>query len=96
MPTFFLSLPADFSDYEWEVTAKGWFSEARLVVSGKSYCLTFYDPARLGQDIKDELESAGVFFGSNLVIVRSVTRVNMERAAEWLIQSGQTSLLMPE
>ena len=55
MPKFLFTLPADFADYEWEVTAKGCFSEARLTVSDKHYRLNFYDATRLGQEIESEL-----------------------------------------
>lgn len=96
MSKFLFSLPADFADYEWEVTAKGYFSEARLTVSEKHYRLNFYDATRLGQEIESELGRGGMFFEPNLVIIRSVTRLDMERAAEQLVQSGQVALLTPE
>ena len=96
MPNFAFVLPADFSDYEWEVQAKGWFSEARITASGKHYRMNFYGPVRLGQEIESELERGGVFFEPNLVIVPSVTRSDMERAARYLVESGQLSSLIPE
>lgn len=96
MSSFFLSLPADFADYEWEVKAKGWFSEAWLIASGQRYRLNFYDVVRLSQEIESELDRTGVFFEPNLVIVKTVTRSDMERAAELLTQSGQVASLIPE
>jgi hypothetical protein len=96
MSSFSFDLPSDFADYEWEVTAKGCFFEARMIVSGKRYRLNFYDPVRLRQEIESELEGGGVFFEPNLVIVRLVTRSDMERAAEDLVQSGQVASLTPE
>lgn len=89
-------LPSDFADYEWEVTAKGWFSEVRITIDGKRYRLNFYDAVRLGQEIESALDCGGIFFEPNLVIVRSVTRVDMERAVEQLVQSGQIGSLMPD
>ena len=96
MASYSLTFPEDFHEYEWEVTSKGWFGNARLSVSGKVYSLIFYDPARLGQAIEDELQRGSVFFEPNLIIVRSVTRSDMERAVELLVRSGQTSSLVPE
>lgn len=96
MSNFLFALPSDFADYEWEVTAKGFFSEARVTISGKYYRLNFYDAARLGQEVESELERGGVFFEPNLVVVRSVTRSDMERAAKQLVQSGQVASLTPE
>ena len=96
MQSFALVLPSDFDDYEWEVKAKGFFSEARLSVSGKRYRLTFYDPVRLSQEIEDELKRGELFFESNLVIVSSVTRSDMERAVESLMKSGQDAFLIAE
>jgi hypothetical protein len=91
-----LILPVDFDDYEREVEAKGFFSEARLSVSGKRYRLNFYDPVRLGQEIESELQRGGLFFEANLVVVPSVTRSGMERAAEALMKSGHEAFLIAE
>ena len=91
-----LVLPANFDDYEWEATAKGYFQQARLIVSGNEYQLTFYDEVRLGQTMKDVLKSDGVFFEPNLVVVGSVTRIEMERAAKYLVQTGHVSSLVKE
>jgi hypothetical protein len=96
MPIFSLVLPGDFDDYEWEVKVKGFFSEARLSVSGKRYRLTFYDPIRLNQEIEGELQRGELFFEPNLVIVNSVTRSDMERAVEALMKSGQEAFLIGE
>jgi len=96
MPSYSFILPSDFADYELEVTSKGWFPEAELIVSGKRYRLNFYDPVRLGQDIEGELAEGRVFFEPNVVVVRSVTRVNMEQAAEHLAQSVYVEMLIPE
>lgn len=96
MLSFSFELPLNFEDYEWEVTAKGCYSEARMTVSGRRYRLNFYDAGRLGQEIENELEKGGVFFEPNLVIVRSVTRPDMERAVAHLLQSGQVASLTPE
>lgn len=94
MSNFSFVLPIDFADYEWEVTSKGCFSEAQLSIAGKNYRLNFYDAVRLGQEIKSGLESGGIFFESNLIVVRSVTRAEMARAVEQLVQSGQEASLV--
>jgi hypothetical protein len=94
MSSFSLDLPEDFAEYEWQAEVKGWFSGARLTVSGKQYHLTFYDPVRLGQEIESEFERGRVFFEPNLVIVQSVTRANMERAAALLVESNQVASLV--
>ena len=96
MSRFSFELPADFADYEWEVEAKGWFFEARVMISGKRYRLNFYDPVRLGQHVEEELQRGGAFFEPNLVIIQSVTRANMERAAALLAQSGRAAGLVGE
>jgi hypothetical protein len=96
MASYSLTFPEDFHEYESEATSKGWFGNARLIFSEKVYPLIFYDPARLGQTIEDELQRECAFIERNLIIVRSVTRANMERAAELLVRSGQTSSLVPE
>lgn len=96
MTDFTFVLPTDFDDYAWEVQAKGCFAEALMTVAGKRYRLNFYDPARLNQEIESELERGVAFTEPNLVIVRSVTKSDMQQAAEMLAQSGQANTLAPE
>ena len=96
MSSFSLQLPTDFMDYAWEVEAKGWFSEARLVVAEKRYRINFYDSVRLTQEIQGEFERGRVFFEPNLVIVQSITPARMEQAVEEIVQSGQASSLVEE
>jgi hypothetical protein len=78
------------------VDAKGWFSEATMIVSGNRYRLNFYDAVRLGQEIESDLQREGLFFEPNLVVVKSLTGSNMRQAAENLAQSGLTKFLVPE
>ncbi|HYD78257.1 MAG TPA: hypothetical protein VEC06_00475 [Paucimonas sp.] len=89
-------LPSDFDDYEWEVTAKGCFSEAMLTVSGKRYRLNFYDAVRLSQEIESAIEHGGMFFEPNLLVIKSVNKENMEQAVDLLVRSGQTTSCLPE
>jgi hypothetical protein len=91
-----LELPVDFEDYGWEVEAKGCFSEARIIATGTRYRVNFFDQARLNQEIQDELARGQIFFQSNLVVLRAVTRANMESAAEELVRSGQLPMLRAE
>ena len=90
-----LKLPDDFEDYEAIVEAKGWFSEARLDQSGKTWRLTFYDHGRLAQEVDDAIRAGKLFFEPNLVVVESVTRSRMEQAANWLVETGQLDGLAP-
>jgi hypothetical protein len=91
-----LVFPEWFDDHAWEVESKGWFGEAKLTFTGKSYRINFYDPVRLAQEIADELERGSPFFEPNLVVVPSVTRQDMETAVQFLMQSGQLSSLVAE
>lgn len=89
MTDYSLVFPDWFDDLvEWEVEKKGWFSEARLVLSETQYRLSFYDPVRLSQDIESEIQSREFFFEPNLIVVPSVTRVDMEKSIEFLMRSG--------
>lgn len=44
-----LVLPPDFSEYAWEVEAKGVFWDAGVVIDDNPVQVTFYDPARLAR-----------------------------------------------
>jgi hypothetical protein len=91
-----LVFPEDFDDYEREVEAKGWFTEARLLLSGRHYRLSFYDPVRLGQEIESELRRGSVFFEPNLIVVEYVSRSNMKNSVEILMRSGAVVSLVAE
>ena len=93
---FALFLPEDFEDYEWEVVAKGYFSGARLEIQGGICLLNFYDATRLDQELRDEIRRSVIFFESNLVIVRSVTRASMTSAVQELADSGKINFLRRE
>ena len=60
------------------------------------YRLNFYDAVRLGQEIASELENGVVFFEPNLVVVRSVTEEEMERAVGQLVRSSWVASLTPD
>lgn len=96
MSSFSLIFPEYFADYEGEVKSKGYFSDAMLDVSGKRFRLKFYDLARLSQEIESELEGNRYFFESNILVVKYVTRADMEDAVNRFVQSGQLGLLLPE
>ena len=76
--------------------ATGSFSEARLVVLGRKYRLNFFDPVRLAQEVQSALHRGAVFFESNVVVVPSLTRENMERAAAEVMRSGNVASLIAE
>lgn len=96
MSSFSLELPTDFEDYEWILESKGWFSEARIVVAERRYQVNVYDLAHLTQTVEGEFERGQIFFEPNLVIVPSVTRAHMQRAAKELVQSGKILSLVAE
>jgi len=96
MPEFLLVLPDDFAEYEWEVETKGWFGDCSMIFAERSYRLNFYDAVRLSQEIESALERNRAFFEPNLIVVRSVTRSEMERAIDELLRNGLASSLIPE
>ena len=96
MLEYSLQFPAGFDEYAWEVEAKGWFSEAVLLVGTRRFRLNFYDATRLAQEVASDLENSGVFFDPNLVVVNPVTRQEMEKAARQLVHSGRLDELVPE
>jgi hypothetical protein len=93
---YLLIFPEDYEDYAWEVESKGWFGEARLEFSGRSYRLNFYEPVRHRQEVESELLRRDVFFEPNLIIVPLVSKLNMEKAVEFLVRTGQVNLLVAE
>jgi hypothetical protein len=58
----FAGWPDDFDDNSWQIESKGRFVGLEIVFSGKTLRPTFYDPARLSQDIAGEFSGDGFFF----------------------------------
>ena len=76
-----LVLPRDFSDYAWEVEAKGWFAGALLSFAGDLREVTFYDPVRLAQDVEADMMHDGQTTLVRVIVIEKVTAQNMRRAA---------------
>lgn len=52
------------------------------------YPLTFYDPMRLGQDIREELRRQPLFIQPNLLVVESVTEAALRKAVDYAVVAG--------
>ena len=63
---------------------------------GKQYRLNFYDPERLAYDVKNTLENHNWFIDDNVIVVKSVDRIQMQDAAEYLVKSGRINFFRPE
>jgi hypothetical protein len=96
MSDYSLILPPDFECYAPEQKDKGWFEDAILDFSGMTYQLHFFDPVRLAQAVRSDVEGTGVFFEPNVVVVQSITKKNMLEAVERLIKFGMVSDLVPQ
>jgi hypothetical protein len=81
-----LALPDDFDDYAWEVEAKGVFWDARITTDGEALAVVFYDPARLAQDVAEELDHEGICALRRVIVIPRLTREAMVDAARRLPQ----------
>jgi hypothetical protein len=77
-----LVLPRTFQDYAWEVEAKGVFWDALVRVGENSVAVTFYDPARLSQDLTEELDGRPSVELLRVLVVSSVTEERMRDAVD--------------
>lgn len=91
-----LIFPDDFDDYAWEVESKGWFNDVVVEADGKKFRITFYDIARLSQDVEDALAINAAFVEKNIVVLNCVTREAIERAVEFIATSDGFTRLKPE
>ena len=84
-----IELPDGFDGYAPEVEAKGWLPDVAVTFDGRRCRVTFYDPARLAQEIEANLSETGTFFESNVVVVARVTRAQIESAVATLVRLGR-------
>ena len=84
-----ITFPERFDENEWEIEAKGYLLGVIVHHDGISYELNFYDPVRLQQDASVEIDLYHVFTVMNLVVIESLTRDQIEKAASVLADSGK-------
>ena len=68
---------------------KGFFPGSILSVEEKKYELVFYDVVRIRQEIESEVSENGFFIEKNLIVVSDINRSEMEKAVEFIVNSGQ-------
>lgn len=93
MRNYEIIFPDGFDDYAWEVEYKGWLSGVVVKFEGIDIRPVFYDPARLTQEINDEISDSGVFLERNVVVLDRVSRERIEAAVDFLASSGRLAFL---
>jgi hypothetical protein len=84
--------PASMDDYDWAMTeAKGWIEITVRSTEGEK-AITFYDPARLAQEVQGAMTESGYFAESAVVVVPTVTREAIEAVIARLARSGFTDI----
>ncbi|MET0638336.1 MAG: hypothetical protein ABWZ25_20055 [Chitinophagaceae bacterium] len=87
-----LSFGFDISLYEDEVKMKGYCNDILVILPDfTKFKVCFYDPIRLSQDLEDE----GYIAEPGLIVIKDVTRSNMERTVYELWLDGFFDSLMP-
>tara|TARA_B100001989_G_scaffold22075_1_gene13424 strand:+ start:964 stop:1260 length:297 start_codon:yes stop_codon:yes gene_type:complete len=94
MTSYKLLIDEDFSEYEYEVEAKGWHS-CSLIFNDKKYNLNFYDPTRLLQEANANLSRDGFFMEENLIVLEKVNLINIEKSISKLVKSKRMTDLKP-
>ena len=96
MAEYRIEFPDYYEDEEPIYEAKGYFSDATVVVGERRIRPTFYDPVRIAQTITHDLNSERGYspYGA-LVVVPAVTRENIERAVERMSRADFRELLNP-
>lgn len=87
-PTVQVVYPGSMDDYDWATTeAKGWI-EITVRSTGGEKSVTFYDPARLAQEVENAMTGPGYFAESAIVVVPAVTRETVEATIARMAQRG--------
>ena len=74
----------------FERPAKGWLANVKVETeSGEFHTLTFYDPVRLEQDLKEEVKLGKyALIEQNLIVIPEVTKQNIESAINQAAEEG--------
>ncbi len=85
---------AAYLDEEPEMAeSKGWLGGSIVLIDGRRIPVTFYDPARLAQNVEAAVRTRGYFSEGALVVVPSITRANIEKAVAAIAEQGWSELL---
>jgi hypothetical protein len=93
---FAIDFPDGFDEFAWEVEAKGWLPGVIVTINRQRFKVTFYDPSRFAQTVDDELRVSSVYLESNILVVSSVTRANIENAIASVTTTGRAVALIPD
>ncbi len=93
MPAYELIFPDYLDDYEHETESKGYLVGVTVNYDGATIDLTIYDPTRLMQEVRDDVESTGYFTEARLLVVPRVTRDQIAQAVEEMAHGGFQQLL---
>jgi hypothetical protein len=81
----------------FEIEQKGWYDGAIAKLSdGRRFALSFVDPTRLAPDIQSDFshgQKCVVF--RHLVVIPSVTVIQMEAAVHYLFETGEFERMAP-
>jgi hypothetical protein len=80
--------PGYFDDEAPIIETKGWFGDLVVEIGTRRVELTFYDPTRLIQVVKDTAARGTFEWYGNLVVVPVVNRSSIEDAVETLYAKG--------
>ncbi|MEV0250579.1 hypothetical protein AB0H76_28565 [Nocardia sp. NPDC050712] len=83
-----VSFPEYLDGYEFETEAKGYLVELSVATVAAAFTITVFDPARLTQEIADEVAEFGYCTLSNVLVVPAVTRAEILRGVERLARGG--------
>jgi hypothetical protein len=84
MVPYELIFPEYLSGYEHETEAKGYLTGVKVVLNGRSIEFVVYDQVRLMQEVGDEMGSSGFFSEARLIVVRRVTKAEIESVIQRL------------
>ncbi|MFD0895086.1 hypothetical protein KBB96_00980 [Luteolibacter ambystomatis] len=91
--SYTLVWPDGFDEDGCLIESKGWFNGLEIHIGDNRFRPVFYDPVRLSQEISDELLRDGIFSEPGLIVIASVTRMNIEAAIARMAESGELSRL---
>lgn len=90
-------LPDYFDDHAWEeARVKGRCPVIAARYEGLTYRLALYDPVRLAEDAREEVEDRGHFLEQNLLVLKELRREELEAALARLARSNRFATLAPE
>jgi hypothetical protein len=86
--------PDGLDEYDFfDIEQKGWLDGVKVVWMEREIILSIFDGERLAQVVRDDIARLGYFASKSILVVRSVSRREIDSAIQWMAERDFVDIL---